>query len=161
MVLVLTGAAGSGKTTAGKALASSLSWPFLDADALHSPASVAKMRSGVPLDDADRGPWLAQVRQAIGASLAEGSDHVVACSALSAAHRAQLQLDPERVKLVRLVVPPEILQLRLEQRRDHFLGPALLGSQLDALDSPSELITLDGTLPVDVLVSRLRALVGR
>lgn len=161
MILVLTGVAGSGKTTVGQALAASLHWPFLDADALHSPASVTKMRAGVSLDDDDREPWLTRVREAICASLAEGRDQVVACSGLSAAHRARLQVEPERVKLVRLLVPPEILKSRLQHRGDHMLPPELLESQLAALDAPGELPTLDGALPVHVLVDQLRALLGR
>lgn len=161
MVLVLTGVAGSGKTTVGKALAASLGWPLLDADELHSPDNVAKMRAGVPLDDDDRALWLTRVREAIRDTLAEESDRVVACSGLTAAHRARLQVHPTRVKFVRLVVPPATLRARLEKRRGHFLGPELLDSQLEALDAPGGLPTLDGTLPVDELVERLRALVGR
>lgn len=161
MILVLTGAAGSGKTTVGEALASSLNWPFLDADTLHSAASVAKMRAGVPLNDDDRGPWLTRVREAIRETLEEDGDRVVACSGLSAAHRKRLDVDSGRVKLVRLVVPPETLRKRLRQRGEHILGPELLDSQLAALDAPDDLTTFDGTLPVDTLVRRLRAFVDR
>ncbi|MDT5259122.1 MAG: gluconokinase, partial [Mycobacterium sp.] len=50
------GVSGSGKSTVGAALAQRLRVPFLDADALHPPASIAKMTAGEPLDDGDRFP---------------------------------------------------------------------------------------------------------
>src|SRR5690606_37144739 len=56
MVVILSGVAGSGKTTVGTRLAEALRWDFLDADALHPPESVAKMRAGVALEESDRLP---------------------------------------------------------------------------------------------------------
>jgi len=63
MVIVLMGVSGSGKTTIGKILADRLGWTFVEADDFHSPANVAKMRAGTPLNDADRAPWLAALRE--------------------------------------------------------------------------------------------------
>ena len=65
MIIILMGVTGSGKTTVGLALAESLHWQFVDADDFHPAANVAKMRAGIPLDDADRAPWLASLRDAI------------------------------------------------------------------------------------------------
>jgi gluconokinase len=62
MVILLMGVTGSGKTTIGQALAELLHWQFIDADDFHPPSNVAKMRAGIPLDDADRAPWLAALR---------------------------------------------------------------------------------------------------
>ena len=58
MIVILMGVTGTGKTTVGKMLAERTGWPFHDADDFHSPASVEKMRSGIPLTDDDRWPWL-------------------------------------------------------------------------------------------------------
>src|SRR5262245_14651204 len=58
MLILIMGVTGSGKTTAGTRLASVLGWDFADADDFHSPDNVAKMGSGIPLTDEDRGPWL-------------------------------------------------------------------------------------------------------
>ena len=58
MVILLMGVSGSGKTTIGQLLAAQLKWEFADADDFHSPANIEKMRSGIPLTDADRAPWL-------------------------------------------------------------------------------------------------------
>src|SRR5258708_26026070 len=61
MIVLVGGVAGSGKTTVGAVLAGRLHWPFADADAFHPAANIAKMRSGVPLTDSDREPWLAAI----------------------------------------------------------------------------------------------------
>jgi len=56
MVIVIMGVAGSGKSTIGQALARDLGWGFIDADDLHPPANIERMRAGLPLTDADRAP---------------------------------------------------------------------------------------------------------
>jgi gluconokinase len=65
MIILLMGVTGAGKTTVGRALAAELRWNFADADDFHSPANVAKMHAGIPLDDADRAPWLVALHNAI------------------------------------------------------------------------------------------------
>src|SRR5262245_19125933 len=91
-VIVVMGVAGSGKTTVGVALAGAIGWRSVDADQHHSPASVAKMARGEPLNDADRWPWLDRLRAIVDGALAdaEGSGLVLACSALKASYRARL-----------------------------------------------------------------------
>ena len=54
----IVGASGSGKSTHGKLLAEKLQATFYDADDFHPAANVAKMKSGTPLNDEDRKPWL-------------------------------------------------------------------------------------------------------
>src|SRR4051794_545209 len=70
--VVVMGVSGSGKTTVGERLAAQLGVPFVDGDALHPPANVAKMASGVPLTDDDRAPWLRIVGQAVAGTAPEG-----------------------------------------------------------------------------------------
>src|SRR5262245_38323120 len=60
-ILLVMGVSGSGKTTIAAALAQSLGWPFEEGDDLHPASDIAKMRSGHPLDDRDRWPWLEKV----------------------------------------------------------------------------------------------------
>ena len=59
------GVSGCGKSSVGAALATLLGLPFREGDALHPPSNVAKMAAGVPLDDADRSPWLDRVAAAL------------------------------------------------------------------------------------------------
>ena len=88
-VIVVMGVSGSGKTAVGTLLARRLGWPFADADAFHPPGNVAKMRAGIALTDADRGPWLEAIARWIDAARATGNGGVVACSALKRRYREQ------------------------------------------------------------------------
>ena len=135
MVVILFGVTGAGKTVGGRLLAGDLGWAFYDADDFHSAASVEKMRTGVPLDDDDRRPWLERLRARIQESLAAGENAVLACSALKHAYRDYLVVDG-RVKLVHLSGDFELIAARLRARRDHYMNPALLQSQFDALEPP-------------------------
>ena len=54
MILILFGVSGAGKTVVGKRVAQRLGWAFLDADDHHPAENIAKMRTGIPLDDEDR-----------------------------------------------------------------------------------------------------------
>jgi gluconokinase len=156
MVIVIMGVAGSGKTTVGRALATALGWSFRDADDFHPAANVAKMSAGQPLTDADRAPWLAAIRDHISRLLAAGGHAVVTCSALKAAYRAQLGLDMAGVKLVHLTGDPALLAERIAGRTDHFMKPAMLASQLAALEAPRDALTVDIAGPPDALVAKIR-----
>jgi gluconokinase len=82
MTVVIMGVCGCGKTTVGRALADELGWAFLDADAFHPEANVAKMAAGVALTDADRWPWLDRLSDELRMLHASGRHSVLACSAL-------------------------------------------------------------------------------
>ncbi|HEV2799022.1 MAG TPA: gluconokinase [Pyrinomonadaceae bacterium] len=149
--VVLMGVAGSGKTTIGRLLASELGWRFYDADDFHPPANVSKMSSGIPLEDADRLPWLEILRALISDSLARGESGVLACSALKASYRDHLLLD-ERVKLVYLKGDFALIRERLETRRGHFMRTEMLESQFAALEEPDKELHVDiAAAPVEVV----------
>jgi gluconokinase len=129
--VVVMGVSGSGKSTVGAALAQRLRVPYLDADTLHSPANVAKMAAGQPLSDDDRYPWL----DSVGQWLAQHSDGgVVSCSALKRTYRDQLRGHCPPVQFVHLNGSAELIGRRLGARSGHFMPPALLRSQFDALE---------------------------
>jgi gluconokinase len=156
LVVIVMGVAGSGKTTVGSALAAARGWRFVDADDLHTPASVAKMARGQPLDDADRAPWLARLRAIIAEALARDEPLVLSCSALKARYRAILvDGDGDRVRLVHLTASPAVLRQRLEARVGHYMKPVMLDSQLATLEAPGEALTLDTSLPVGTLVQAI------
>jgi gluconokinase len=140
MVVVLMGVSGSGKSTVGALLASALSAEFIEGDDYHGAAVIEKMQRGVPLTETDRKPWLERLRAEIDARLAAGETAVVACSALSAASRRLLGTDRHGVELVHLRGDRETIAPRLARRAEatgHFMPPALLQSQLDALEPPA------------------------
>lgn len=159
LVVVLMGAAGAGKTTAGRRLSAQLGWRFYDADDFHPRANVEKMRAGRPLDDADRAPWLERLRQLVRDSLERGDRAVLACSALRESYRRYLLTD-ERVRLVYLKGDAGLLRERLRARRGHFMKPEMLDSQLAALEEPAEGLHLDISATEEEIVGAIRAWLG-
>jgi gluconokinase len=160
VIIILMGVTGSGKTTVGEELAAEVGWRFHDADDFHSPANKAKMHAGIPLTDEDRWPWLDAIHAALDRDIAEGASAVVACSALRAAYRERLIAGLRDVRLVLLDGDPAILASRLSHRPDHFMNPALLQSQIDTLERPTDALVVDLALPVDAEVSRIRTALG-
>ena len=145
-VLVVMGVAGAGKTTVGQAFANQVGGRFHDADDFHPAANLAKMAAGVPLADEDRWPWLERMRrEIIDAPTADGLV-VLACSALKRRYREMLGVGTAGVALVYLKVDVETLRERLGQRRNHFMKPGMLESQLAILEEPS----MDEGLTVEV-----------
>jgi gluconokinase len=154
MIIVLMGVTGSGKTTVGKLLAAKLGWSYYDADDFHSPANVEKMKRGIPLDDADRAPWLAALRELIRDRVASEANGVLACSALKQAYRDGLLLS-DAVRLVYLQGSRELIRRRLTQRQGHFMDPKLIDSQFETLEEPEGELTIDVALPANEIVVRI------
>lgn len=132
--LIVGGVSGSGKTTVAQAVAAELGWVFAEGDDFHPEANVEKMRSGHPLDDEDRWPWLATIADWIGEREAAGENAVVTCSALKRSYRDLLAGPNPSVVFCELKVPDEVLQERLAERKGHYMPASLLRSQLDTLE---------------------------
>jgi gluconokinase len=132
--LVVMGVSGVGKTSVATAIVARTGWAFAEGDDLHPDANRAKMAAGTPLDDEDRWPWLRRVAAWIGEQEAAGRDAVVTCSALKRSYRDLLCDGHPSVRFVHLLAPPDLLQSRVDNRRGHYMPPALLGSQLATLE---------------------------
>jgi gluconokinase len=156
MIVLMMGVAGAGKTTVGRALAEELSWRFLDADDFHPPQNIAKMASGVPLDDEDRRPWLAKINQALLELQSAGSSAVLACSALKESYREQLARGVKDLEVVYLHGAFDLIQERMNGRRHRFMPAALLKSQFAALEPPRQAIEVDVSAPVERSISRIK-----
>ncbi|MDR6867103.1 carbohydrate kinase (thermoresistant glucokinase family) [Microbacterium resistens] len=155
--IVVMGVSAVGKTTVGRALAELIGGTFADADDLHPRTNVEKMSAGEPLTDDDRAPWLDRV----GEALRPGT--VMACSALKRAYRDVLRGHAPDTRFVHLKADAALIADRASRRRDHFMPPALLQSQLDALEplAPDEPgVTVDADEPPDALAARAAAGLG-
>jgi gluconokinase len=136
VIVIVFGVSGAGKTTIGRLLAEELGWRFYEADDFHPRANIEKMRSGCPLTDEDRWPWLERLREQITRSLAAKENAVLACSALKRAYRRCLRVNDD-VKFVFLRGDYALIQNQLGHRRGHFMNPVLLNSQFADLEDPA------------------------
>jgi gluconokinase len=158
ITVVVMGVSGSGKTTVAMRLVELLGWPFAEGDDFHPPANVAKMRSGTPLTDRDRGPWLEAVAGWIGAQELAGRSAIVTCSALKRAYREALSRGHGSVWFVLVSSSPEELKHRLQTRSGHYMPASLLASQLETLEplEPDEPgVTISGEGSPDVVAARV------
>lgn len=150
--VVVMGVSGSGKTVFGTALASALHVKFLDADDFHPIENIKKMKAGTPLDDEDRWPWL----QEVGRALSNEPSCVMACSALKLSYRNLLRDFVHGAIFVHLNPSRETLLRRLSERRNHFMGPELLESQLmtlEPLSAHEKGILITNQIPVKKITS--------
>ena len=156
MVIVLMGVSGSGKTTVGKLLAEALGAQFAEGDAYHPPENVEKMRRGIPLDDADRWPWLEILSAEIDRWLAAEKTMVLACSALKRSYRDVLAKGRPEVRFVYLEGDEALIRSRLDQRRGHYMPPSLLKSQIATLEPPADAIAIDIAGSPQAIVAEIR-----
>jgi len=152
---IMMGVSGCGKTSVGKALADGLGWDFYDADDFHPPENVAKMANGIPLDDSDRAPWLASLHDMISSNLKADKPGVLACSALKERYRQQLVDGNDGVQIVHLKGSYDLIWSRMEKRTDHYMKPHMLKSQFDALEEPSNALTIDISMSVEDIVKKI------
>jgi len=160
MIVVLAGVSGVGKTTVGTILATRLGWEFLDADDLHSPSSIEKMRSEKPLTDEDRLEWLADVREVISDFIEKDENAVIACSALRRSYRKMISVD-NRVLIFILSVDIETVRRRIESRPEHFMPVGLLESQFETLEIGNGERVIDASSELGETVDAIEAELAR
>ena len=155
--LLVAGVSGSGKSTLAQRWAQQCAAPFIEGDRFHAPASVAKMRAGIPLEDADRAAWLDRLVTEMLAH--EGLPApVLACSALRRSYRERLRAGIPGLRVAMLEVSPALAGQRVARRADHYMPAALVASQFATLELPlGEPLTLrlDGSRPPDALLAAL------
>jgi carbohydrate kinase (thermoresistant glucokinase family) len=155
-VLVLMGVSGSGKSTIALELHRLLGWKFQEGDDLHPAANVEKMRSGRPLEDADRLPWLHAIARWIDERLAAREPGIITCSNLKRAYREITIGSRQGVRLVYLKGDAPVIEDRIVRRRHRYMPPSLLRSQLETLEEPGPderplVVTVHGSVADSVL----------
>ncbi|WP_430260629.1 gluconokinase [Neorhizobium sp. IRS_2294] len=150
--VVVMGVSGCGKSSVGDGLARRIGANFIEGDSLHPAANAEKMRAGMALDDADRGPWL----DALGQTLGGDSNVVVSCSALKRTYRDRLRaLAGRPLVFVYLHGGREVLAARMAERCHDYMPLSLLDSQLATLDPPygeDRVVTIEINQPLEAIV---------
>jgi gluconokinase len=151
---VVMGVSSCGKTSVGLALAEKLNARFVEGDKLHPQSNIEKMTSGTALSDDDRWPWLALVGHAISG----GAGMIASCSALKKSYRKHITDAAGRpVSFVFLDGSPALLEARIAARKNHFMPPSLLNTQLATLEPPGpdeRAKRFDIALPVNIIVEQ-------
>jgi gluconokinase len=162
LAIVMMGVSGNGKSTVGAALAAALGLPFIEGDTLHSAHNVEKMSHGIPLDDADRAPWLAAIAARLADTACYPRGLVITCSALKASYRERLRAADSSVRFVFLDAPESLIAQRLALRSHHFMPASLLSSQFQTLEDPrheSDVLSVDASGSIEAtLQTVVRAL---
>lgn len=163
-IVVVMGVAGVGKSTVARLLAERLGAPFAEGDDFHPEANIAKMSAGIPLQDADRWPWLERIAAWMGAQVSEGQSGVVTCSALKRSYRDVLRTGDPDAFFVHLAGDRRLIGDRMSHRAGHFMPTTLLESQFDTLEplQPDERgVVLDvGLDPEHLAAAAFRAVTG-
>ena len=137
-IIIVMGVSSSGKSTVGQSIARRLHVPFLDGDGYHPPANVEKMRSGIPLVDEDRWPWLESLATALHEAADRKNAAVGACSALRRAYRDYLvEKAGEPILFVYLQGNREVIGERIARRKHEYMPASLLDSQFATLEVPN------------------------
>jgi carbohydrate kinase (thermoresistant glucokinase family) len=156
--LIVMGVSGCGKSTMAAALSERLGLDMVDGDDLHRPESVAKMRAGVALQDADRWPWLDRIGDYLAGSPDGVLGRVVACSALRRAYRERIRAHAGEVCFLFLQGDYALIAQRMRLRVGHYMQADLLDSQFQTLETPApdetDVITLDIDMPMAALIDQ-------
>ncbi len=147
------GVSGCGKTTIGKEMSKRLNIPFYDGDDFHPEENIEKMKSGDPLNDTDRRPWLEAINEFAREKVKETS-LIVACSALKEKYRSILARNID-LQIVYLKGSAELILDRMNDREGHFMPPELLDSQFADLEEPVNAITVDIDQSIDAITSEV------
>jgi len=139
MVYIVMGVSGAGKTLIGNRLADALHLSFYDGDDFHPAENVQKMKSGRPLNDEDRWPWLKKLAKNMDGWQKRDGGAVLACSALKKSYRRYLASHANcKLTFIYLKGSEETIANRLKKRDGHYMPIDLLNSQFEALEEPDE-----------------------
>tara|TARA_R110002051_G_scaffold56046_8_gene103981 strand:- start:31830 stop:32318 length:489 start_codon:yes stop_codon:yes gene_type:complete len=153
-ILFVMGVSGSGKSTIGRLLAEKLNIPFFDGDSFHPEANVKKMSEGKPLNDDDRQGWLECLNDVAVENSTTGA--VIVCSALKEKYRIILGRNLEdKHQIVYLNGSFELINKRLNERKNHFMPKGLLQSQFDTLEIPTNALSVSIDQAPDDIVNEI------
>lgn len=132
--ILVMGVAGCGKSTLAGELARTLGATLIEGDDHHLPQSLEKMKRGMPLQDADREPWLGRLGDLLAAEVGPA---VLTCSALKRRYRERLRTAVPALRILYIEISIEQARARVAARAGHVFPPELVASQFQALEPPT------------------------
>ncbi len=155
-IVLITGVAGSGKTTISRLLSSMLGWEFKDADDFQTSDGSNKLNRGYPLNPQERDAWLERIHNAIKAAIQKGNGTIMAFPGLRKSDRNKVIGDNSQILVVHLDVPFAELNESVRYRSHSFFNPDLLEHEYAALEKPEHAFIVDGCkAPIDIIHSIL------
>lgn len=155
-IIFIMGVSGVGKSTIGHLLSEQLNIPFFDGDDFHPKDNILKMSKGQALNDKDRLGWLRNLNQLAIKQLAN-KGCIIACSALKESYRDILSTNiKSSTKWIFLNGSFELIQQRINERKNHFMSADLLKSQFDTLEEPKNAIEIDINLMPNNIVNLIK-----
>lgn len=136
-LIIVMGVSGSGKSTVAQAIADHYGYCFLDADDFHSDENKNHMANGFPLTDEMRAPWVDSIKTYLQAANKQQKHCVLAFSGLRKQHRNKIREAGLKTIFIFLNGDKEVIQRRVNSRKDHFMAPVLVSSQFAALEDPT------------------------
>jgi len=84
----------------------------------------------------------------ISSNLKHNEPGVLACSALKEQYRQQLMDGNDGVQIVYLKGIYDLIWSRMIARKEHYMKPHMLRSQFEALEEPTNALTINTSMPV-------------
>lgn len=161
-LIVCFGVSGSGKTTLAQFIAEQFQLNFVEADDFHPDENKAHMRSGKPLTDDMREPWISALCKHLHTQFELEHSCVMANSGLRRAHRQRFRELGFQTLFLHLMAPRDVIRKRIESRTDHYMPPDLLDSQFSAFELPEgepDVFAVDVSESLPQVATRVQQLV--
>ncbi|AFG38232.1 gluconokinase [Spirochaeta africana] len=156
MTILIMGISGTGKSTIADRVSRLYACSCIEADDYHLASSIQKMQHGIPLQDADREPWLRTLNRRLLAMQHHNQDAVIACSALTERYRRILLKGILQPRIICLHGSRDRIYQRISDRRGHFMPPELLDSQLNTLQLPERGLILDISDSIEQILTEIQ-----
>lgn len=137
-LIIVIGVSGSGKSTLAERLAQLVDGHFIEADDYHSDEAKLQMSKNIPLNDAQRAPWITSICNDLVKSFGQHEVTFLAFSGLKAKYRQPFRELGYNIQFYLLHGDAAIIANRMANRDGHFVSAGLLDSQFATLELPTE-----------------------
>lgn len=138
IVIIVMGVSGSGKSTVAKQISNRLNIEYIEADDFHSTEAKAWMKSGKPLTNEMRLPWIDSICDELTSKVIKNKSVVLAYSGLIKRHRDKFRQINNRVIFLYLNGSEALIAERLAKRKNHFFSPELLSNQFETMEKQEQ-----------------------